>query len=789
MTPIVENFGWRWSAFGKHPAAADYFRLGESSPFVEGLTTWVESGYRLLAGQKEASLPFCSWRFWARGFGKESLVLGLVRVSSDSLGRPYPLFIMGSGPLEGWEERWDLLPFAGEQTWCQIEYLATNTFEDLKKLEEGLQTLRPPNPAWDELLAQRTGLNRLGSQRDPYASFLDLPELERLAATHGGKGELLISLDRGPVNDKITLVSLWHQLTCASAKGVPNALFMGGGLERSFMAVYRRALAPGDFLQLWSTSASGGVTNSIGTEYAMDIASLGKDPVRPDQPVGQDVRYEPLFDTLQAEVDKLTSPAVAGAVDWEKVVRLAADILATRSKDLLVASYLAVGLVQTRKGDGFALGLKVWRDLLEHFWADLYPVRMRGRQRSVEWWIERTEVALRQLDDEILPAPQAVVVGESLAAIERLLGNLLENAPSLGAIRAQIDRLTGHIYTEELKPAQVAKITQPAHDTNTPLLPLRIPSVPPMPVVDDVISSPLEVIDAGLKRMGEAAGQLLQQDPASPLPYRSLRVAAWITVTAMPPSVNGRTRIGAPEPQVQTMLQELAKHGDGEALLKASEARLIQFIFWLDLNRLTVDALSRLGDRFAAARDAVCRDTASFLQRLPGLEELSFSDGTPFASPDTRQWLAGLVYKETAPERSVVASEAACRESEIDREMEEAQRLVRGGKLVDAVEHVQKRLRKGASRKDKLLWRLAMAQMLVNAGRSRLALPHLEQVMEEIESFNLEEYDPPLALQGLKLAWHGFESQAEPHFKEKAVETLHRIARLDPAEMVRLAKG
>ena len=52
------------------------------------------------------------------------------------------------------------MPFTGEQTWCQMEYLATNTFNDLKKLDEGLQTLRPPTAVWDELVAQHLGLNR-----------------------------------------------------------------------------------------------------------------------------------------------------------------------------------------------------------------------------------------------------------------------------------------------------------------------------------------------------------------------------------------------------------------------------------------------------------------------------------------------------------------------------------------------------------------------------------------------------------------------------------------------------
>ncbi|ABB30520.1 type VI secretion-associated protein, VC_A0119 family [Geobacter metallireducens RCH3] len=782
--------GWNWSAFGKHPAAADYFRLGHASPFVEGLTKWVESGYRLLAERSDAPPAFCSWRFWARGYGRDPLVLGVVRVSSDSLGRPYPLLIMGSGPLEGWEGQWDLLPFAAEKSWCQIEFLATHTFGDLRKLEEGLQGLRPPAAEWDELAERRGGLNRLGSPLDPYASFLDIPRLEKVAAERAGRDEFSVRLDRGPVNDKITLVSLWHLLAKGAAKGVPNALFMGGTLERSFLASYRRALAPGDFLHLWSASDAAGWPNSIGTEYAMDIATLGKEPVRPDQPVGDDVRYDPLFDTLQAEVDKLTSPAIAGNIDWEKVVRLSADILATRSKDLLVASYLAVGLVQTRGGDGLALGLKVWRDLLERFWNDLYPTRMRGRQRSVEWWLDRTEIALRQQGEQTLPGEQHVIVLETLGAIDRFLRERLENAPSLTKLRELVVDMAPEVNVEAVAEAAAPPPVQaeaPA-DLFTPPSQVAVRPVE-VPRQTSIPGSPLQALEAGLRQVGEAAGALLQQDPSSPVPYRLSRLAAWGQVTELPPAVNGRTRIPPPERQVLTLLQELASHGDGEALLKAAEARLPQFIFWLDLNRFTAEALSRLGDRFSSAREAVCAETAALAGRLPGLEGLSFADGTPFADGETRQWLAGVMQRESSAAQCPAEADTEGRAEAIAQEVDEAQALIRSGKLLEAVERFQGHLGNGASRKEKLHWRLALAQLLVNTNRAKLALPHLEQVVADIGAFGLEEYDPALALRGLKLAWIGFDSQAEPRFKEKAAEALHRIARLDPVEMVRLAKG
>ena len=49
----------------------------------------------------------------------------------------------------------------------------------------------------------------------------------------------------------------------------------------------------------------------------MDIHSLGKEPIQQDQPAGLDVRYEPEFEQLQAEIDKLSMPSASGGTDWK----------------------------------------------------------------------------------------------------------------------------------------------------------------------------------------------------------------------------------------------------------------------------------------------------------------------------------------------------------------------------------------------------------------------------------------------------------------------------------------
>lgn len=796
LDSIDDEQNWQWAAFGKHPTAKDYFRLGEETPFVEGLFGWVEKGYQLLTTKENATPDFCSWRFWVREAARNSLVCGVVRVSSDSLGRPYPLVIMGSGPLQNWLENWDLLPFAGERTWRQMEYLGANLFSDLKKLETEIHTIRPPDSNWAEHGEKRTSLNRVGSQLDPYASFLDIRELKKLAAGQADKPEVFISLDRGPCDDKILHVSLWHLLARESTKTMPNAMFMGGTLDTAYLAVIKRPLKPADFIQLWSVSAPGLWKNVIGTEYSMDLSAVGKLPISAEKPAGADVRYDPAYDELQGEVDKLSSPAVAGSVNWEKVVRFSSDILMNKSKDLLVASYLSVALIHTRRNDGFAVGLKVYLELQENFWDELYPqkARMRGRVRAIEWWLEKTEAALKQVKALSFPPDQLAFVKENLNRLDSFLGEHLESCPSLAPIKEYFNGLAPEtVQTQELQVAP-RTVSEP------------IAEMPPVAVVQqqtvNQVDTPREIssqheagraLSDGLLKISEASFFLWQQDLASPQIYRLTRKTAWYSVDDLPPANNGQTKIQAPPAQVKNLLLDLRNNGDAEALLKAAETRLPQYIFWLDLNRLAAEALARLGNRFERAHEVVCQETAFLLHRLPGLEELSFSDGTPFATPDTRQWLKGIAFQGVSGECSSLESGdsngAPGTEALIEKNMRELQHLMRKGKLIEAMEVAQKKLGSSASLRENLLWRLSLSQMLVDMGKSRLALPHLEQVIMDIAGHGLESYDPAVAMRGLKLAWLAFDSQAEQKFKDQAQEILHRIGRFDMTEMVRLSKG
>ena len=254
LGPVGFGQHWHWAAFGKHPVAKDYFKMGSDVPLLKAFSGWVEQGYQLLGAKRRHSLDLHAWRFWAKGPKKDRLVCGVGRDSSDSIGRPYPLLIMGTGPLEGWEDHWDLLPFACEKTWSQIEYLATRRFADFKQLEDEVRTIKPPYACWSEFEYQRGRPEELTACSNHRAPSLGPRDVENKVANLSEKTELFIPLECGPSLDPFALAGLWHSFLKVRAAGIPNAVFMGGVLEKAYLAVFRRPLIPTDFLQLWSSA-------------------------------------------------------------------------------------------------------------------------------------------------------------------------------------------------------------------------------------------------------------------------------------------------------------------------------------------------------------------------------------------------------------------------------------------------------------------------------------------------------------------------------------------------------
>jgi type VI secretion system protein VasJ len=248
---------WRFAAFGKHPVTGDYFSLGQEFPLLKGFSNWVEKGYQLIVSKRGSFLNLYSWRFWAKGSQREILACGLVRDSSDSVGRPYPILIMGTGPLNGWESDWDLLPLACERTWNQMESISTRVFSDVKYLEDEIQYIKPPQSQWSELIKMTRESGEVEPVSQENESSVAENKMSRIISM-AGEMEIFIPLDETPFKDHFIAVHRCHSLLKAHRAEIPKTVFMGGNQERTYLALFRRPLIVQDFSRLWSIRLEGG---------------------------------------------------------------------------------------------------------------------------------------------------------------------------------------------------------------------------------------------------------------------------------------------------------------------------------------------------------------------------------------------------------------------------------------------------------------------------------------------------------------------------------------------------
>lgn len=547
----------------------------------------------------------------------------------------------------------------------------------------------------------------------------------------------------------------------------------------------------------------------------MDMQYPELQPINEDKPSGIDVRYEPEFEQLQAEIDKLSLPSATTGVDWQLVRQLSSDILSTRSKDLLVAAYFAIAGIHVDRIRGFADGLQVFDGLLADYWDTLYPAkkRMRGRVAAVVWLLEKSETAFETFEPEPCDPDFLSSLRESISSIDGRLQEYLDEAPLLRPLERVVENLpvkesVGDVPVEQEQqaepqarenevPPEVQENENPAPATSevskepekTVEQTVRVTPAAALETTDRISAAEVEKLLRGaFQTVRQAADFYFDKDPANPRGYRCRRVAGWSMIQALPPAEEYRTQIPPPGEfeQVKLHLYELRSLEKWTELLRHAEHKFKGALLWLDLNRFAAESLAGLGEQYTEAHDVVCQETASLLNRLPGLAKLTFADGSPMADADTKQWLEGLVGVQNTT-MALPAMQTMTQGGSIMEELfEQSQNLAAAKRLPEGIALLTKEIQGNSGGRDRLLWRIGLARLLMNNRQMKYALPHLEQILDEVKEYRLEEWDPALALQALRVVWSGFKNDRP--VRERADGVLARIARIDPVEAMNLER-
>lgn len=103
------------------------------------------------------------------------------------------------------------------------------------------------------------------------------------------------------------------------------------------------------------------------------------EPISADNPVGADLRYEPIYDEIreareeEADLPQGDWKRERNTADFAKVIKLATEVLQKRSKDLQVAAWLTEAKMRREGFGGLREGIDLMRELMDRYWEGLYP--------------------------------------------------------------------------------------------------------------------------------------------------------------------------------------------------------------------------------------------------------------------------------------------------------------------------------------------------------------------------------------------------------------------------------
>lgn len=257
--------------------------------------------------------------------------------------------------------------------------------------------------------------------------------------------------------------------------------------------------------------------------------------------------------------------------------------------------------------------------------------------------------------------------------------------------------------------------------------------------------------EAAAAQVAVAARFLRREDARDPSPYLMLRALRWGELRASGPNPDPRLLV-APPTSVRTRLKGLLLDEAWPELLEtAEEVMATQYgRGWLDLQRYTLTACDRLGAEYQVVTDAIVGALKDLLRAVPELPRLTLMDDSPTANQETSAWMREEVFAEAEPEdaaavealAAAAAGAPSLAPAKRERDpIERARSLLRAGQPQQAIEFLMREVEREKTPRSRFLRRSQLAGLMVDAGLEGVAVPMLNEMLEQIRSHNLEEWE------------------------------------------------
>ena len=540
-----------------------------------------------------------------------------------------------------------------------------------------------------------------------------------------------------------------------------------------------------------SDSALPAETSIQSPSFSMQPDPIGLDPIPGPQPAGEDVKDSEEFDAIQVEFAKQFNPELKSAFDPNRVINLATFLLTTKGKNILVCCYLILGLARQNKIQGLNQGLGNLINLIDQFWETLFPGldRIRARRNAIEWL--RTELTTFLANTEFDPQPIALIesIKDRITLLDKKLLDKDSDSPPLRSLISYLDQvpLLAEKPPEVVKPivedsansdASPTQVSQSSDDPNADASKLNPDLVvPEIKNADDALKA-LDVVNNGLIRIADA---LLAQNIVDPLPYRVLRMAIWSSIADYPTIYDGRTQIPPPIPQLRSSLITMAANPSPNDLIIFCESQAANSWFWLDVHRVAEEGLNKLGAPGELAAKEIRLAVSNLIGRLPDLPSYLFNDGSPFAEPETLDWLENLSKNSAVGSTKKAGKTKPAASVDLSASLADAQKQVLSGLWPAAIKTMQSRVDLATNERDRLLARSQLFEMVLTRDPPVNMVPLAESLLEVIQKHHLTSWDPELALGVLKSIYIGL--VRDVNAAELAKQTLLQIGQISDQDL------
>ncbi len=493
----------------------------------------------------------------------------------------------------------------------------------------------------------------------------------------------------------------------------------------------------------------------------LDVESLLV-PISEQSPGGLDSRESETYSQISEEINKLTNIKSDSIPNWIRVEQLTVKYLKEQSKDFLVSAWLAESWNQRFALEGLAAGLLLQAKLSEQFWETGFPTvkRIRGRRNAILWWTDRATNWLESQAEETIAADLSQKLLTSANELDKILSEKDPEAPLLSALISHLRRIP---VEDPPKPAETSPISgekdsktvtdtsqiSQSSSSNSVALNATAPSsaaqstqnktLNPSGFTQNTQINSFEDLYTALKPAQEYLAQLgpalYAFDSSNPLVIHFSRFAARSSIFQLPKSTNGQTVVSPPPIAIIDIFEKISKSKNSQGLTEFCESRIRTFPFWLDLDCQSASGFSMMGAAGIHMRNTIVDTLLNFLDRLPGVDQLLFSDGTPFASIDTLAWI-----KRCRQERSSVGATDA-----FDAAKSNAMTARGEGKSEQAVNELQTFMSNTSSKRDQFRARAALVEMILSDRPDADLRSLVQPLIDDCEKQKLDQWEPELA--------------------------------------------